>query len=145
MAINGTHVPADTGHTADHNLIDAELLVRLSSGTLDGKYAPVASAWTPLTVYKQNQLVTSGGLLYSSNSNHTSGTPTITLANWTAIGGGSMTFYDAVIRWDGVTGSQPLRTSVTSNTSQRVRWVQPSLPPVTTGYSLPGDVWEHNV
>jgi len=53
--------------------------------------------------------------------------------------------YDAVIRWNGSTGSQPLRSSVTTDASQRVRWVQPTLPPVTTGYAIAGDVWERSV
>lgn len=53
--------------------------------------------------------------------------------------------YDAVIRWNGSTGSQPLRSSVTTSASQRVRWVQPTLPPVTTGYAIAGDVWERSV
>jgi hypothetical protein len=53
--------------------------------------------------------------------------------------------YDAVIRWNGSTGSQPLRSSVTTSASQRVRWVQPTQPPVTKGYAIAGDVWERSV
>lgn len=48
---------------------------------------------------------------------------------------------DANIFWDG-TGSCPLRASVTSDTLRRVRWISPVSPPTTTGYALPGDIWE---
>lgn len=49
---------------------------------------------------------------------------------------------DAVLRWSG-TGTQPLRATVTTDTLRRVRWVQPTQPPLTTGYAIDGlDVWE---
>lgn len=50
---------------------------------------------------------------------------------------------DAVLIWDGVTGSQPTRDTITSDTARRVRWVQPVAPPTTSGYAIDGlDVWE---
>lgn len=52
---------------------------------------------------------------------------------------------DAVLRWDGVTGLQPLRSTVTTDANRRVRWVQPTAPPSTAGYALSGDVWERSV
>lgn len=52
---------------------------------------------------------------------------------------------DAVLRWDG-TGTQPLRTTATTDTLRPVRWRQPTAPPTTTGYAIVGlDVWEKTV
>jgi hypothetical protein len=48
---------------------------------------------------------------------------------------------DANIFWNG-TGSCPLRTTGTTDTTRRVRWVSPVTPLTTSGYALPGDVWE---
>lgn len=50
---------------------------------------------------------------------------------------------EAVIRWDGTTGSQPLRTTGTADTLRPVRWRQPTPPPAGGGYAVAGlDVWE---
>lgn len=49
---------------------------------------------------------------------------------------------DCVIRWDG-TGSQPLRSTGTSDSLRPVRWRQSTAPPVGNGYAISGlDVWE---
>lgn len=49
---------------------------------------------------------------------------------------------DAILRWDG-TGTQPLRTTATTDTLRPVRWRQPVAPPTTAGYAITGlDVWE---
>lgn len=49
---------------------------------------------------------------------------------------------EVILRWDG-TGTQPLRSTVTSNTSRPVVWRQPTAPPSGNGYAIVGlDVWE---
>jgi hypothetical protein len=54
-------------------------------------FATAGSAWKPNTDYKASQIVTNGGLIYIANLDHLSGPTTITLGNWTAIGGGGGT------------------------------------------------------
>lgn len=47
---------------------------------------------------------------------------------------------DAVIRY---TGTQPLRSTVTTDTARRVRWVSATAPSQAAGYAIDGlDVWE---
>lgn len=49
---------------------------------------------------------------------------------------------EALLVWDG-TGTQPLRSTVTSDTARYVRWRQPVMPPTTAGYFISGhDAWE---
>jgi hypothetical protein len=39
-------------------------------------------------------------------------------------------------------GSYPLRNTVTTSLTRRVRWVGPSAPTIGSGYAADGDVWE---
>lgn len=39
-------------------------------------------------------------------------------------------------------GTQPLRATVTTDTTRRVRWVSSSAPSIATGYAITNDVWE---
>lgn len=49
---------------------------------------------------------------------------------------------EALLVWNG-TGTQPLRSTVTSDNLRPVRWRQPVAPPFTSGYAISGlDVWE---
>lgn len=61
---------------------------------------------------------------------------TTDLANAT----GSLSNTDANIFWGG--SSYPLRSTTTTDSSRRVRWIGPSSPPAGGGYALAGDVWE---
>ena len=65
----------------------------------------------------------------------------------TAVGTDIKTLYgnfqktDAVALYSG--GAYPLRNTVTTDTSRRVRWVGPSAPTIGGGYAITGlDIWE---
>lgn len=46
---------------------------------------------------------------------------------------------DAVIIYS---GTQPLRASITTDLTRRVRWVTSAAPSIATGFAISGDVWE---
>lgn len=120
----GRQLVTATDATAARGVIGAVALGTTATTAKAGNYVP---AWTEVT---------------GKPTTFTPATHTHTAANITDLAD-VLRGTDCVIMY---TGTQPLRTTGTTDTARRVRWVSATAPSIAAGYAIDGlDVWERTV